>query len=231
MQDFDINTFEPLTAIKKLRIGLMEEDQVLELCTLLTTIDVINFPDFKISCFEYVNGYTFEQSMVSNTPQPEVEEELQPPPEGDENALDRSREINDGKDEEEKPHEDPIVDGTNDKHQLESEDIGPKVLSSAKPETEEQVFEDESNMEREKSAVHQDLMNQILLGMAFGFENRRRVAINSLYSRNHRAGLHRSGDWSSVPEGLLRSEDKVLQNAKAFADGSSDSCARGGAAQ
>lgn len=143
----------------------MKEEQVLELCTLLTTIDVINFPDFKISCFEYVNGYTFEQSMVSNTPQPEVEEELPPPPEGDENALDRSGEVSQGK-EEQKPNEDLLVDAKKDDDQVASEDDGPKVLSSAKPATEEQVFEDESNMEKEKSAVHQDLMNQILLGLS-----------------------------------------------------------------
>lgn len=150
-----MNTFEPLVSIKKLRMGLTSEEQVLELCMLLTTIDVIDFPEFKISCFEYVNGYTFEKSMVSNTLAPEIEEPL-PIPVDDPAHIDDRKTDDEPKDKE--PEQD---DKISDPH---NEDPLLRALPSTIPDTTPLPSTDDSNLEKQTSGIDQQLMDHLLLG-------------------------------------------------------------------
>lgn len=139
----------------------MEEGKVLELCTLLTTIDVINFPEFKISCYEFVNGYTFEQSMISNTPPPEVHEPYVPPVAEGDNSL-----TNVGLDSDKPEVNEPVQDITID-DSLEQDPM-PRAVPSTIPETTKQPPHDLSTLEQQTGGtVNQEMMNQILLGKYF----------------------------------------------------------------
>lgn len=156
LQELDLSTFEPLTSIKSLQIGLMEEEKVLELCTVLMTIDVIQFPDFKISCYEYVNGYTFEQSMISNTPQPELatDEELPVHP-GDDNTIDHTSHAD---------HD--ATNGESESSINATNNADPKTLNipTSTPEPLRSATTEATNIEKQTSAVNPELMNNILLG-------------------------------------------------------------------
>ena len=140
----------------------MGEEQVLELCTMLTTIDVIHFPDYKISCFEYVNGYTFEQSIISNTPPPEVDDPYVPPvaPADDtglseEVAVTVSGQSEKQEEEEAKENEAQVE---------EAQRRALVTTTSSTTTTVSPVTDAEDGAQNKKSGVNQDLMNQILLG-------------------------------------------------------------------
>lgn len=158
LQEIDISTFEPLTAIKSLQIGPMEEEKVLELCTILMSIDVIQFPEFKISCFEYVNGYTFEQSMVSNTPHPDLEEPELPLPSGDDNTIDKTSHIESGK------IKDARVDEAVDASHVRNSTEPKTLIPTTTPESLGADPTEASNIEKQTSSVNPELMNNILLG-------------------------------------------------------------------
>lgn len=144
-------------------MSLLEESQVLDLCNMLTTIDVIHFPEFKISCFEYVSGYTFEQSIVSNTAPPEIEDPYAPPIVEIENTLSAETKI-----------ADPVADSTG--FDGESKiDVKPKAIEQTTESstttttvvaitTKAPIIEEEDeNAEKQAGKVDQDLMNQLLL--------------------------------------------------------------------
>lgn len=137
---------------------------MLELCTMLTTIDVIHYPDFKISCFEYVNGYSFEQSIVSNTPPPEIEEPYVPPVGEPDNG---SNELVHGNTDDEVPAKDPVDgNGIEDKHLVkEAEEINTRgiVPPATTTTTEATVTTESGHIEKQTGAINEDLMNQILL--------------------------------------------------------------------
>lgn len=145
-----------MTLIKRLNLGVLQEEQVLELCTMLTTIDVIHFPEFRISCFEYVNGYTFEQSMVSNTPQPELEEPYAPPVAEPDNSL--SEEVHG-------PAADPVDEANEAVHK--KDEVQPRALGSttttSTTTTEAPPPTEDSTLEKQTGEIDHDLMNQILL--------------------------------------------------------------------
>lgn len=159
LQELDTNTFEPLTSIKKLFLGVMQEEQVLELCTMLTTIDVIHYPDYNISCFEYVSGYTFEESIVSNTPQPELQDPYVPPVEQIGEEEEHGNEVG---------LKNLPVPPTDDQEvhesvpEKEQEEVKPREMDTTTAKT--TVATDASNIEKQTSEVKQDMMNQILLG-------------------------------------------------------------------
>lgn len=160
LQDPDSNTFEPLTSIKKLNLGVLGEEQVLELCTMLTTIDVIHFPDFKISCFEYVNGYTFEQSIVSNTPAPEFEDPYVPSEGEPDIGLSEEEEVHRENEVSEHLAQDPVEEVT----VSEVEEAKPRAnIPTTTTPTTELPLTNVSSTEPQQGEVNHDLMNQILL--------------------------------------------------------------------
>lgn len=131
---------------------------MLELCTMLTTIDVINFPDFKISCFEFVNGYTFEESIVSNTPQPELQEPYVPPvEEGEDEYHGGNNEVG--------PKENTPPESADSVDEKEVQDIESVDRESAPTNTTPIVTGTHpTDVEKQMSEVNHDMMNQILLG-------------------------------------------------------------------
>lgn len=137
----------------------MTEDEVFQLCTLLVTIDVIHYPEFKISCFEFVNGYTFEQSQISNTPQPDLEETFVPPEEDEE---DNGNTLSGGEVEEEKSkdHVEIKQNAT-----VTEEEIKPRVVVTTTSTTTTPVPDTDSSDNGQQTSGNgdQDLMNQILL--------------------------------------------------------------------
>lgn len=70
--DTIINTkaFAPLKELIKLRLPELQEDNIQELCNILKAIDNISLKRFDISCFQLVNGDTFNQSLISITDAP-----------------------------------------------------------------------------------------------------------------------------------------------------------------
>ncbi|XP_017043320.1 uncharacterized protein LOC108089511 [Drosophila ficusphila] len=69
-QQINTKAFRPLTKIIKLKLPELEKENIEELCNLLTSIDVISFLHFDISCFEFVLGKSFNNSLVFPTEQP-----------------------------------------------------------------------------------------------------------------------------------------------------------------
>ncbi|XP_037908176.1 uncharacterized protein LOC119649872 isoform X2 [Hermetia illucens] len=60
----DIKVFEPMKDLVKLKLPELEENTIRELCKLLTSIDIISFPKFDISCFELESDSSFDDSII-----------------------------------------------------------------------------------------------------------------------------------------------------------------------
>ncbi|XP_017071302.1 keratocan [Drosophila eugracilis] len=69
-QQIDTKAFSPLTKIIKLKLPELEQQNIEELCNLLTSIDTISFLNFDISCYEFVLGTPFNGSLIYPTEQP-----------------------------------------------------------------------------------------------------------------------------------------------------------------
>lgn len=64
-EQIDIKVFEPMKDLVKLKLPELEENTIRELCKLLTSIDIISFPKFDISCFELESDSSFDDSIIS----------------------------------------------------------------------------------------------------------------------------------------------------------------------
>lgn len=73
LQTVNVNAFEPIHKLSKLNIGTLTADNVFDLCSVLTSIDVVSTDKYDISCFELVSGSTFDESTVTNAPKPATE--------------------------------------------------------------------------------------------------------------------------------------------------------------
>ncbi|XP_055906101.1 leucine-rich repeat and immunoglobulin-like domain-containing nogo receptor-interacting protein 2 [Eupeodes corollae] len=69
-----INTlaFQPLKELIKLKLPELHQDNIEELCNVLKAIDNISLKRFDISCFQLVNGDTFNQSLIFVTDAPSL---------------------------------------------------------------------------------------------------------------------------------------------------------------
>ncbi|XP_055856940.1 leucine-rich repeat protein SHOC-2 isoform X2 [Episyrphus balteatus] len=72
--DKKINTkaFQPLKELIKLKLPELKEDNIQELCNILKAIDNISLKRFDISCYQLVNGDTFNQSLIAVTDAPSL---------------------------------------------------------------------------------------------------------------------------------------------------------------
>lgn len=72
--DMKINTkaFQPLKELIKLKLPELQEDNIQELCNVLKAIDNISLKRFDISCYQLVNGDTFNQSLIAVTDAPSL---------------------------------------------------------------------------------------------------------------------------------------------------------------
>ncbi|XP_039489541.1 mimecan [Drosophila santomea] len=69
-QQINTKAFSPLTKIIKLKLPELEQQNIEELCGLLTSIDTISFLHFDISCYEFVLGTPFNGSLIYPTEPP-----------------------------------------------------------------------------------------------------------------------------------------------------------------
>lgn len=49
-------------------MGAIEKADIERLCDMLYSIDVVQFPEYDISCFQLVSGASFEDSIVTKSP-------------------------------------------------------------------------------------------------------------------------------------------------------------------
>lgn len=73
LQTVNVKAFEPIHKLSKLNIGTLTADNVFDLCSVLSAIDVVSTDKYHISCFELVSGSTFDESTVTNAPKPATE--------------------------------------------------------------------------------------------------------------------------------------------------------------
>lgn len=64
----NIEAFQPLKILHKLKFPTIPESRVIDLCRSLGEIDVINFDSFNISCFLFLSESTFEESKIILAP-------------------------------------------------------------------------------------------------------------------------------------------------------------------
>ncbi|EDW41311.1 reticulon-4 receptor-like 2 [Drosophila sechellia] len=69
-QQINTKAFSPLTKIIKLKLPELEQQNIEELCGLLTSIDTISFLNYDISCYEFVLGTPFNGSLIYPTEPP-----------------------------------------------------------------------------------------------------------------------------------------------------------------
>jgi len=69
-QQINTKAFSPLTKIIKLKLPELEQQNIEELCGLLSSIDTISFLNFDISCYEFVLGTPFNGSLIYPTEPP-----------------------------------------------------------------------------------------------------------------------------------------------------------------
>ncbi|XP_017128488.1 keratocan [Drosophila elegans] len=69
-QQINTKAFTPLTKIIKLKLPELEQKNIEELCNLLPSIDTISFLHFDISCYEFVLGTSFNESLIFPTETP-----------------------------------------------------------------------------------------------------------------------------------------------------------------
>lgn len=75
--DEKINTqaFVPLKNLAKLKLPKLEQDTVADLCKILTSIDLISFKNYDISCFELESGSSYDESTIRKIPETMQEDE------------------------------------------------------------------------------------------------------------------------------------------------------------
>ncbi|XP_050098226.1 oligodendrocyte-myelin glycoprotein [Anopheles aquasalis] len=70
-EEMNVNVFEPLANLIKLRLPSLSEDTVRELCEKLPRIDVIDITSYNISCFYLASDTSFEDSIIVDEPKTE----------------------------------------------------------------------------------------------------------------------------------------------------------------
>lgn len=60
-----MKSFTNLTELKRLHFDALPSAALMELCELLTGIDVISYDKYGFSCFQYTAGSTFEDSTLT----------------------------------------------------------------------------------------------------------------------------------------------------------------------
>uniref|UniRef100_A0A2M4BJE2 Putative conserved plasma membrane protein n=2 Tax=Anopheles marajoara TaxID=58244 RepID=A0A2M4BJE2_9DIPT len=70
-EEMNVNVFEPLANLIKLRLPALSEDTVRELCEKLPRIDVIDITSYNISCFYLASDSSFEDSIIVEVPKTE----------------------------------------------------------------------------------------------------------------------------------------------------------------
>uniref|UniRef100_A0A182FLK6 Uncharacterized protein n=2 Tax=Anopheles albimanus TaxID=7167 RepID=A0A182FLK6_ANOAL len=70
-EEMNVDVFEPLANLIKLRLPTLSEDTVRELCEKLPRIDVIDITSYNISCFYLASDTSFEESIIVEEPKTE----------------------------------------------------------------------------------------------------------------------------------------------------------------
>lgn len=106
-----------------------------------------------------MSGYTFEESIVSNTPQPELQDPYVPPVEEMGEEEEHGNDVGLKSLPEPPKDEQEVHESVPEKEQ---ELVKPREMDITTAKT--TLATDTSNIEKQTSEVKQDMMNQILLG-------------------------------------------------------------------
>jgi len=74
-EDINVDSFQPIHSLRKLKIPLVSRPATYDLCQKLTVIDVISFDSYNISCYELVSGSSYDESTITHGPPTEAHSE------------------------------------------------------------------------------------------------------------------------------------------------------------